>query len=373
MGGEIPLFFTMSGYGFNNVYVELNVQNILLNVQESTLWRYYLGFDYELKKDYISPLRPKEESPSFNLYTDKRDRIMFKDFGGEGSHGSVFDFLMLRDSLGFHETLTRVNVDFGLRLGNPHQQSYRGFKPMGIRVETQLGKFEEKFPVQNAPLINAHTKAYTEKDLAYWEQYGITIDTLKNYDVHCIGKVVVNRVQVYTHSLNNPCYGYYFPKSKHIKCYFPFATNGQLRFLGNANNYEDIQGYYQCNVKKDKRNTLLILTKSMKDCMCLRELGYEAMAIHGEGQYFYKDFIRHIKKYFPIIISIYDRDKTGMKGALYLWRTYKIPAAFVPKSLTKLGIKDISDMYKALGKEKVEEYMKGLSDTYGGKNPSKDQ
>lgn len=371
----------MSGYGFKdeNIYYELKAENILSKVREETLWRYYIGFDYELKKDYISPLRPKEDRPSFNLYEDSRRRIKFKDFGGGGIHGDIFDFLQKRDGLTYYETMVRVNVDFGLRLGNPHEQSYKGFKPMGVRIMAELGKFEEKFPAQVAPLINAHTKAYTESDYNYWMQYGITKDTLKLYDVHCIGRIRIKKgdaywYEVYQYSADNPCYGYYFPKSKHIKCYFPLASSSQIRFIGNANNYEDIQGYYQCNVKRDKANKLLILTKSMKDCMCLREMGYEAMSIHGEGQYFYKDFIRHIKKYYPKIISMYDRDRTGVKGALYLWRTYGISAVLTPKSLAKQGIKDISDMYRALGKERTEEYMKGLSDIYVANNATlKDQ
>lgn len=348
----------MSGYGFTQIYQELSAQTVLQAVQESTLWRYYLGYDYELKKDYISPLRPKESRPSFNLFIDKRNRVMFKDFGGVGLYGDIFEFLQVRDGLNYHEALTRINVDFRLRLGNPHEQSYNGYKPIGIRVQKQLDKFDEDFSIQTAPLMQGIRRAWIEEDFKYWMQYGITEATLKAYNVHCIKRVMVNGVTVYTQTPNNPCYGYYFPASKHIKFYFPFAVGKQPRFLGNANNYQDIQGYYQCNVKKDKKNQLLILTKSMKDCMCLRELGYEAMSIHGEGQFFYKDFIRHIKKYYPRIISLYDKDKTGMKGARYLWKEHRISPFFIPKSFT--SAKDISDVYRLYGRERAEDLMKRI-------------
>lgn len=344
-------------YGFDEICLELNVSNILSKVSDEVLWRYYLGIEFELKKNYASPLRKGDNDPSFNLYLDRRGRIMFKDFGGQGSHGDIFEFLQLRDFLDFRQALVRVNVDFKLGLGNSQDQAYKGSKPMGVRMNKTLEKFKDDFAIQTAPLINAYTRGWRNEDYAYWLQYGVTKENLQRYNVHCIKQIRINGVLVYTETSNNPCYGYYFPSSKHIKCYFPFATGRQPRFLGNVNNYQDIQGYYQCNVKKDINNKLLILTKSMKDVMCLREMGYEAMAIHGEGQHFYKDFIRHIKKYYPKIISMYDRDKTGVKGMLYLWRHYGISALFIPKSMSSQGIKDIADMYKILGKERTEDFM----------------
>jgi len=350
----------MSGYGFDNIYKELNVGNITSLVKDEVLWRYYLGFDFELRKNYPSPLRGGDTHPSFNLYLDKVDRIKFKDFGAGGSHGDIFDFLCMTKGLTFREALVMVNVDFRLGLGKPHEQKYTGYKPIGMRVEKRLERFEEQFAKQTGALIRAYSRPYTEKDLEYWSSYGITRKTLDLYNVHRIRRVDVLKaggwVTVYQQTEANPCYGYYFPVSKHIKCYFPFGEH--MRFLGNVNNYEDIQGYYQCNVKKDKSNKLLILTKSMKDCMCLRELGYEAMAIHGEAQYFYKDFIRHIKKYYPRIISLYDRDKTGIRGARFLWKTHKIAPYFIPKILT--NCKDISDVYRQYGRERAEGLMKAI-------------
>lgn len=340
-------------YGF---HTPLRVEEILKRVNEGSLWRYYLGYDFELKKSYSSPLRVGDDNPSFNIYEDRRGRLMFKDFGGEGTHGDVFDFVGRRDSLSFFEALVKVNVDFKLGLGKPEHQIYAGSRPMSQREVKELGKFERTIAMQVAPMIKAWIRAFTEKDVEYWLQYGITLATLRTYDVHCLKKVEVNGRLVYQHSDDNPCYGYYFKATKHIKCYFPKSR--QLRFLGNANNYQDIQGYYQCNVKKTGGNKLLILTKSMKDVMCLRELGYDAMAIHGEGQHFYGDFIRHIKKYYPKIISMYDRDKTGVKGMKLLWTTYGVSAIFIPKSLAKQGIKDISDMFKVLGRERTEEFLK---------------
>lgn len=352
-------------YGFTNVYEQLSVPNVLSKVKDATLWRYYLGTDFQLKKDINSPLR-RDKNPSFQLYLDNKDRVKFKDHGGQGLHGDIFDFLSHRDGLSLIDSLVRINTDFKLHLGTPDQQTYKGAKPIGVRLEKQLEKFSEEFYISTAPFIQVITRPYAEADEKYWAQFGITQETLRQYSVYCIKAVKMNSVLVYTYSATDPGYVYHFPKTKHNKCYFP-KRDGKYRFLSSANNYEDIQGYYQCNVKKDRTNKLLILTKSMKDVMCLRELGYEAMSIHGETQYFYKDFIRHIKKYYPNIISLYDRDKAGVRGARYLWKEYRIHPYFIPKFLTKeYHIKDISDMYTTLGRGDTEELMKKISSSYTG-------
>jgi hypothetical protein len=95
----------------------------------------------------------------------------------------------------------------------------------------------------------------------------------------------------------------------------------------------------------------------MKDCMVLRDLGYDSMAIHGEGQRFYTDFIRHIKKYYSVILSIYDRDAAGVRGAKLLWDDFRIPAYFLHRSVRTKECKDVSDMRKIHGREKVKDFI----------------
>lgn len=347
------------GFGFNNVYQELTPENVLENVSEVMLWRHYLGTEFQLRKSMCSPLR-RDKNPSFSLYEDSSGRIKFKDFGGD--RGDIFDFLCAKESITFPEALIMVNIDFTLRLGTVSQQAGKGLRMVSKQAERQLGRFEEEFTVKNpsSSFVQAFVRSYREEDYGFWMGFGIREETLRRYNVYCASKVKVNGVVMYQDSHGDPCYIYHFPRTKHNKCYFPFRT-GSRRFVGSTNNYEDIQGYDQCELKKGNKK-LLILTKSMKDVMVLRELGYDAMAIHGEGQYFYRDFVRHIKKYYPRIISLYDRDRTGVKGARHIWREYGIQPYFVSKTWTRLhNVKDISDVYKKIGRRAAEEFIEGIT------------
>ena len=348
----------------NNSADELTIGNILKRVSEVVLWRYYIGSSFRLDKTFSAPYRPDDKA-SFSLKYDYRGRLMFKDFGRPGMYGDIFNYLQKVYNISFIESLERVNEDF--KLGLINQTIYviakgntkSNNKEISKEEVEKLLKFEKKFKeTQSQILIQAVTRKWEEEDLAYWKKFGISKETLDKYFVFPANKVFKNKQLIYTYNPNNPCYVYYFPKSKHVKCYLPLSLDKSKRFFGNVNNLEDIQGYYQCDIKNgDRENKLLILTKSMKDVMLLREFGYDAVALHGESHRFEDDFIRHIKKYYGKIVSLYDRDKAGILGAKRLWKEHNIKAFFIQK---KWYCKDISDMFMTYERNIVEDFLVNL-------------
>ncbi len=339
-------------YGFQNVFKELTVKNILEAIPESILWRHYLGIDFELKTPISAPYRI-DKDPSFEINYDWRGRLMYKDFGRPGVYGDIFNYLQMVHGLSFQDSLRKVNSDFCLYLGKPHEGQF-GKVLNNKEIKTLYG-FEKVFAKKNPLHYLCDTRKYESSDIAYWNQYGIIPEILKKYHVYCINKLFQNGYLIYSYTHTNPGYVYYFPKSKHIKAYFPFSDTN--RFRGNVNNFEDIQGYYQCRVKENYPDKALVLTKSMKDCMVLHRFGIDAMAIHGEGHFFHKDFIRHIKKHYPRIISLYDPDRTGIIGAKYLWKNYDIEPFFLPRKIRSETVKDISDFAREHKEEEVRRFL----------------
>ena len=55
-------------------------------------------------------------------------------------------------------------------------------------------------------------------------------------------------------------------------------TEEEMQWLFNGGSAKDIEGYDQLSLNGDT----LILTKSLKDCMCYRLLGYDAISLQGE-------------------------------------------------------------------------------------------
>lgn len=333
---------------------ELTIANILSQVSEIVLWRYYVDQDFKLGKPFSAPYR-HDTNPSFGIF-QKNDRVYAKDFGGY-FYGDIFNYVQFIYGLNYYHSLIKINEDFGLGLcydKGLNKVNISSTKTIGKRQFKKLEKFEQTVQSESTK-IQIVPRKINEEDLRYWNSYGISESILKRYNVYCVQLMKINRYTQYTYNKDDPAYGYYFPKTKHIKIYFP--NRSKNRFVGSVNNYEDIQGYYQCDVKRKEDNKLLILTKSMKDVMTLRSFGIDAMAIHGERHRFQEDFIRHIKKYYHRIISLYDRDEKGMLGAKYLWKEYNIPPYFINK---KYDSKDISDLYKNKGKDETLDFIQGI-------------
>lgn len=344
-----------SGYGFEQFERELNISNILNNVSELILWRYYLGVDFSLNKDMSAPYR-KDKTPSLRLGYSPKGRIIYKDFGA-GEYGDIFNFVGERFGLSFIEVLQKINTDFGLGLGSGQVINQAVKK----KEQKALIKFEKEFSHEPANTVPFHIvqRYWNQQDRDFWTNFGLTKAILVQYNVYPVEKLFIKNYLVYTYDPQKPAYAYYFPETGHMKVYFPYGDQSGTKFRGNVNNFEDVQGYYQCDVKRKDPEKLLILTKSMKDCMVLRRLGYDAMAINGEGHYYHKDFIRHIKKYYPRIISLYDPDRAGIKGAKFLWKEYGIVPYFIPKRY-RASCKDIADISALFGLEKAEETMKEI-------------
>lgn len=347
----------------NSIENHLTIDNILKRVPEIVLWRYYVGSSFKVGQNFSAPYRVDNDA-SFSLKYDHRGRLMYKDFARPRIYGDIFNYLQMIKKVSFVEALEIVNNDFDLNLQNKTDKIYlnkgNASKSLSKQQIDQLLKLEKKVKEkQSQVLIQAVVRKWEEDDLRYWDNFGISKETLDKYNVYPANKVFKNKYLVYNYDKTNPCYIYYFPKSKHVKCYMPLSSDRSKRFFGNVNNLEDIQGYYQCDVKNGiKENKLLILTKSMKDVMLLREFGFDAVAIHGENHTFEKDFIRHVKKYYGKIISLYDRDKAGILGAKRLWKEHNIKPFFINKFW---HCKDISDMYMTYGREIVEDFLVTLN------------
>ena len=106
---------------------------------------------------------------------------------------------------------------------------------------------------------------------------------------------------------------------------------------------------------------LLIITKSLKDVMCLYEMGFSAISPSSETTFIPEDMLKSLRSKWKHIVIMYDRDKTGMKTAREYSKKYKLDAIFVHK---KFNSKDISDAVKANGFIVVRDWLKKTLEKY---------
>ena len=140
-----------------------------------------------------------------------------------------------------------------------------------------------------------------------------------------------------------------------FKIYRPLSSK-YTKWRTNLTN-NNVQGYTQL----PEFGNLLIITKSLKDVMCLYEMGYSAIAASSETTFIPEDVLKALRSKWKHIVILYDRDKTGMKTAREYSKRYKLDAIFVHK---KFKAKDISDAVRDNGFFAVKEWLTKTVERY---------
>ena len=157
---------------------------------------------------------------------------------------------------------------------------------------------------------------FTEVDKKYWKQFHISIDTLKRFNVFSIKYFLCNRVVRGTYKEDNPMYAYKVYDK--FKIYRPLASK-YTKWRTNLTN-RHVQGLAELPYEG---GNLLVITKSLKDVMCLYEMGINAIAASSETTFIPDDILKSLRYKWKHIVILYDRDATGMKKARHYSKQYK--------------------------------------------------
>lgn len=327
-------------YDTTKVVEELTLERILRVVDELTIYNHYSGKKLNLNKPISSPLR-KDNNPSFGLFTARNDSLMYKDFAN-GDSGNVVKFVQSVNPSGltYRQTLEIIWKDLvNNGVTNPPTPKYK----------------KEIEPKTN--IISIQRKYFTKADDKYWDQYGLTREILKKYNVSPIYRYWINDMeQPFRYSQQDPLYAYkVFSK---FKIYRPLTTNKANKWRNNCTSY-DIQGFEQL----PESDNLLIITKSLKDAMVLYANGYTSIAPQSENSTIPKIIMDHLKARFTKIVVFFDYDDGGIAGADKLCNKYNLEKIFIPKLyLDMYSVKDISDFRKDMGEKKTKQILKELFD-----------
>ena len=310
---------------------EITKELLLEHNNEETYMAYYLGIPIK-KGLFVSPLRV-DHKPTCSFYRGRQ--LYFKDFA-TGECLSFENVVMKKYGCNYHEALKIIATDFGI---------IDGSKPKIVPIQP-IFKKEKK------TIIQIEAKSFTKEELEWWEQFGITKNILTKYRVYSCKTVFLNGRIESIYDSKCPSYGYYFGNEEGRelwKIYYPYRKN--FRFIGNIKT-TTIQGYNQL----PKKSKLLVITKSLKDCMVLYNLGIAAISPQSETQFIQDNVLEVLKKRFKHIVLLFDNDQTGLEFTNKIKRKYKwITPMIIP---LKYKAKDISDFYKAYGRDKTIELIK---------------
>lgn len=297
---------------------------------------YYLGV--HIKKGlFRSPLR-NDQHNTCSFFRGRSGNLYFKDFA-TGQCLTFEGVVMEKYNCTYHNALKIIATDFG-------------YIQSSVKRESKKVEIQPKFEGDKETFIQVEIKDFSESELKWWNSFGISESTLKKYKVFSIKTVFLNG-DIYAKSTqHSPIYGYYFGKKGEIeqwRIYFP--KRKEFRFIGNVST-KTIQGYKQL----PEKGKLVVITKSMKDCMLLSSLGIPSIAPNSETQFLEEKPLNELRNRFDHLVLLYDSDLTGVRFMNKLRKQHSdLIVCMIPR---KYEAKDISDFYQKYGRSKTIELIK---------------
>jgi hypothetical protein len=318
-------------YGINP---PLTREFILSKITEEDIFTKYLC-PVDMKHKVCSPLRT-DRTPTCDFMYGRNGSLLFVDRSGH-FFGDCFEVVKYRFNCGFFQALQQIAKDFNL-FENDTTNNIR--KPNSLNNEGTHKRQKEK------SVIQVKRQLWTQKDVEYWKSFDLNSKILKKYEVASCQIVWLNSEILYTYNEKDPAYVYHYGNGEY-KIYFPFRE--KFRFLMNT---VAVQGLTQL----PEKGTHLIITKSLKDVMCLKMAGYDAVAPQSEGYFLEPEILNDLKTRFTNILIYFDNDRPGLINAEKFSKEYNLK--YITNSLNLP--KDFSDFVKYYGLEKGKELITTL-------------
>lgn len=298
----------------------LTNDDILGRVDEYSLYCHYLEYEpIPQAGKYKSPIRPDDDDPSFGIFYSKKSlnrEFLWKD-QAIGVTGDIFKLvqLMFRYPTVDHARL-KIIKDFHLGESNVD--------------DGQKIVFHE-VPESFVSDIRVKSRPFKPEEIRWWQDININETLLTRYNVTALQLYWLAKEQTVPYTAKPYTFAYRIWDK--YKIYQPYADK-KFKF---RNNFTDdyIEGVLQLEYKQ----SLLVITKSLKDVMFLSSIGYEAIAPHSENTPLPNAVLRALESIYPNIVLLFDNDGKARTDF------YEYPALFIPQSV---GYKDPTDVARYL-------------------------
>lgn len=311
-----------------------NITNDIREVPSRWIFEFYWTLPKPLDGQRVnvkSMFNPAEKTPSmYFYYEEKYNDYRFKCFS-TNHQGDGVSLLMGLNSLTATQAIQRVLNDFNVYVMSNGTTN----------VKRQYTEQQTKFEVQD--II---PRRWNKLDQEYWgDLYHISSSTLDRFNVKPLESLTLVSETLqgtkYSTISHSNMYGYFNSDNELYKVYQP--GNKKYKFM-KLDDY--LQGLNQLTYEKP----YLVICSSLKDCMCLHELGYrniETVAPDSENTMIAPMYIETFLKRYQGVVTLFDFDKAGKAAAQKYTDEYGIKAAILPI------LKDLSDSVAVRGIEEV--------------------
>lgn len=280
-------------------YLSFTESDILERVDEYSLYCHYLGYHLELGSKYLVPtgLRASNNmladiDESFSVFQkatrlDTPTMLLWKDHGGRGYSGDIFE--LVKRIYGYssrYEVIQRIASEFGFGAPWAHEP----VPLIHLERKQKLVKID----------IAVKSKPWTTRELLFWDRGHIDKKLLMSYDTSVVDIYWTYIGQKKAFKPTGMMFAYWVMDKYQL--YSPYAKK-EDKFI---NDWTPIvvPGFTQLQHNSD----LCIITKSLKDVMCLRSFGYESISVRSENVLLPKECIGYLKRKYKKILILFDND-----------------------------------------------------------------
>lgn len=327
---------------------ELTREFVLSRITEEDIFLKYLNIYPTTEGYFRNPLR-EDAHPDCKFYRDTRGVLKFKDFAYR-LNIDCFNLVEMvsPDVKGFHEILKRIAKDFDLYGSSVNYQVVNNWEEL---TKSAKKTFSD---------IRVKRRDFSKADLRWFQEQGISHSTLIKYKYFALQYLWLNGSLIYEYRPSDLGYVQQFGDGYNYKAYFPLRKS--YRFLQNVGDI--LQGYEQL----PKSGGALVMTQSNKAVMAISEFEISTVAPLSETVLPSEEIMKELFWRFPIIFTLFDRDRAGMAFSQLMRKKYNtIPLLFDAKGLLidrKTEAKDWNDHYKRYGLQYMLDAIEEIKQQY---------
>lgn len=315
------------------------------------VFKHYLGDDC-VKRTFRNPYR-KDSRASCRLYKNKTNGdgcyYYLQDYGDSSFCGNCFaivaKLLNYNIKTDFKRLLEQIDRDMNLNVFSSYDEGFQ-CKQKPLKKVVACGGTGKPCTIVDFKSV---TKEFSDKEIEYWNRYGITVETLRRYDVKSIKSCTFTKVDGKSFGIVSselvPIYGYYFDGGLGIKFYRP-KSESRFMYAGNLP-----KPYIFGWNKLPQTGDCVFITGGEKDVLSLAAHGFCAIAFNSETAKVPENVLKELSLRFKDIVFLYDSDDTGIQESKKrvddFKNKYNVSRLQLPLAGTKKE-KDISD-YFAIG------------------------
>lgn len=324
----------MFAQGESNI---INVEELEKKVSQVEILGHYFHIDV-LPIVICSPLRV-DRNPSFGIYPRENGKIGYKDFKTSDS-GDIYNLLGELWGTSLNDTTSRIYSELQNILDKKQENS--------IKIMPSIGNKIKRFSKES--ILKCRVRDWKPWDIAYWEQYGVSIEWLKFAKIYPISHILITQKDK----------NYALPADKLAYVYVEFKDGVESLKI-----YQPYNEEYKWTNKHDASvwdlwqqlpatGDYLIITSSRKDALCIWEnTGIPCCSLQAESYLPKESVVNELKTRFKHVFILYDNDYTKEEnyGEIHGQRIAKEFGITQLSLPTILEAKDPSDLCKNNGSQ----------------------